>query len=130
MESLFLAGRLLYGGFFIMSGYAHFSNQKAVVGYAQSKGVPQSAILVPASGLMLLAGGLGVILGVGVLYALGLIALFLLVASVAIHNYWADTDPMTKMGNRINFYKNMALLGAALTLMAFPEPWPMSWLIN
>ena len=32
------------------------------------------------------------------------------------HNFWSVQDPQQKMGDQINFFKNMALLGAALML--------------
>jgi hypothetical protein len=42
------------------------------------------------------------------------------------HNYWADTDPQMRQANEIQFHKNLALLGAALMLLAIPEPWVLS----
>ena len=33
---------------------------------------------------------------------------------------------MAKMSERVNFTKNMALLGAALILLAVPQPWTVS----
>jgi len=35
-------------------------------------------------------------------------------------------DPQMKMGEVVNFTKNMALLGAILILMSYPVPWPYS----
>jgi hypothetical protein len=52
--------------------------------------------------------------------------LFLIPVSVTMHNYWADKDPQTRQTNEIQFHKNVALLGAALALLAIPEPWPLS----
>jgi len=42
------------------------------------------------------------------------------------HNYWADTDPNMKMANRINFMKNLGLLGASLAYLFVPMPWMWS----
>jgi len=64
MEYLFLLGRILLGGYFIKNGYNHLKNLNMLTGYAQSKGVPMPKIAVFVTGLMLLFGGLGILLGV------------------------------------------------------------------
>ena len=33
---------------------------------------------------------------------------------------------MQKMGDMVNFTKNMALIGCALMFLAIPQPWPYS----
>ena len=42
------------------------------------------------------------------------------------HQYWKDTDVMTRINNQVNFMKNIALLGGAWMLVMIPEPWVMS----
>jgi hypothetical protein len=42
------------------------------------------------------------------------------------HNFWKLEDPQLRMADKINFMKNMALLGAILMLLAIPSPWPLS----
>jgi uncharacterized membrane protein YphA (DoxX/SURF4 family) len=88
-----------------------------LAGYAKSKNVPYPKLAVLVSGLFLLLGGLGVLFWLYPTVALVLIAVFLLVVSFAMHNFWADKDDATRSANTINFSKNMALLGAALMLM-------------
>ena len=39
------------------------------------------------------------------------------------HVYWKMQDPSMKMTQKINFEKNMALLGAALMILAISTPW-------
>jgi hypothetical protein len=34
---------------------------------------------------------------------------------------------MQQINQRVNFQKNLALMGAALMLLAIPRPWPFSW---
>jgi len=126
MEILFLIGRILFGGFFIMNGLNHFMKNKMLAGYAASKGVPASSLLVYLSGLFILFGGLGILLGVYIQWAVALLVIFLLVVSFKIHNFWSIAEPAAKMSDMVNFTKNMALLGAALTLLAVPTPWPFS----
>ncbi|MBI4094964.1 MAG: DoxX family membrane protein [Candidatus Liptonbacteria bacterium] len=123
MELLFLIGRILYGGFFVMNGIRHIMNNDMLAGYASSKGIANAKFMVHFSGLFILLGGLGIALGVYIQYAVLLLAVFLLAVSFKMHAYWAVSDPMAKMGDQVNFMKNMALLGAALMMLMIPEPW-------
>jgi len=94
--------------------------------YARSKGVRGAAFWVVISGLLILLGGLGIVLGVYVQIALLLIIVFLFITSFVMHNFWAIADPQQKMVEMSNFMKNMALLGAALMLFLIPGPWILS----
>jgi|SRR3989338_4594125 len=123
MIYLFVLGRILLGGYFIKNAFNHFKNVGALSGYAQSKGVPMAKWSVLLTGAMLLLGGLGILLGVYIQYAVVLLAIFLTVTTFMMHKYWKESEPMAKMGEEINFYKNLALLGAVLILLAIPEPW-------
>lgn len=109
-----------------MSGYSHFKNLESYTGYAASKGVPMAKASVIVTGLMMLLGGLGILLGVYVVYSVTLLALFLLGTLIKMHRYWEVSEPMARMGERVNFYKNLGLLGAILMLLAIPVPWAMS----
>ena|SRR3990167_6016254 len=115
---IFLIGRVLFGGFFIMNGFNHFTKIKMMSGYAASKGVPMAGFMVALTGIMLFLGGLGIALGEYIAIALILIAVFLLVVSVKMHNFWAIQDPNQRMNEMINFTKNIALLGAVLMMLA------------
>ena len=126
MIYLFVLGRILLGGYFIKSGYGHFKNLDMLTGYAQSKGVPMPKFSVFATGLMLFLGGLGILLGVYIQLSVLLLSLFLLGTLIKMHNYWEVTDPMARMGESVNFYKNLGLLGAVLMLLAIPLPWVLA----
>ena len=126
MEYLFLLGRILLGGYFIKNGYNHLKNLNMLTGYAQSKGVPMPKIAVFVTGLMLLLGGLGIVLGIYIQLSVLLLVVFLLVTTFKMHQYWTMTDPMGRMGEHVNFYKNLGLLGAVLMLLAIPLPWVLS----
>lgn len=126
MEStIFMIGRLLLGGYFIYNGFNHFSNIVMISGYAQSKGVPSAKAAVAFSGLLLWIGGLSVLLGVYPSIGAIALTLFLLPVTFMMHAFWKIEDPMMKMGEKVNFLKNVALLGASLMLFALPQPWPI-----
>ena len=127
MEILFLIGRILFGGYFLMNAINHFMKPGIMKGYASSKGVPAPGLAVFVSGLFILVGGLGILCGVYVQWAVLALAIFLIPVTFMMHAYWKVQDPMAKMGEMVNFTKNLALLGAAIMLLSVPTPWPYSF---
>ncbi|OGH67502.1 MAG: DoxX family protein [Candidatus Magasanikbacteria bacterium RIFCSPHIGHO2_02_FULL_47_14] len=123
MDFLFLLGRVIYGGFFIMNGLSHVMKSDSMVGYAQSKGVKSPKMMIVFSGLLILLGGLGILLGVYIQISVLFIGLFLVIVSFKMHNFWKATDPQAKMMDMIQFNKNMALFGAGLMFLQIPQPW-------
>ena len=126
MDYLFLLGRLFYGGFFVLAGINHLRHLSMMAGYAGAHGVPAPKLAVIASGIIVGIGGLCVLLGCAPTLGIACIVIFLVPVTLIMHRFWADTDPQAKMGNLVNFQKNVALLGAALLLLFIPQPWPMS----
>ncbi len=126
MKALFLLGRAVLGGYFVYNGINHlFLSHDMLAGYAGSKGVPQPHLAVHGSGLMLVAGGLSLALGVKPKVGASLILAFLAGVSPTIHDFWNE-DGQQRMADTVNFLKNMALVGATLEIMSRPEPWPLS----
>jgi len=97
-----------------------------MVPYAAAKGVPAPEQAIQATGALLLAGGLSVMAGIKPRQGLLAIIAFLVPISLQMHRFWEETDPQKHQAEMINFMKNMALVGAALTMMQIPEPWPAS----
>ncbi len=112
-----LVGQVLFGGYFIYSGIRHFTEHKNFTAYSVSMKVPSPALAVYATGALLLLGGLGVILNMYTHIALWLLVIFLIPTTVMMHAFWKVTDPQMRMVNKINFFKNVALLGAVLWMM-------------
>ena len=126
MQILFLIGRVLLGGYFLISAFNHFTKTSMMAGYAASKGVPQPKLAILGSGLLLLVGGAGILLGAYVKLAVWALVIFLVPVSFKMHAFWSVADPNIKMMERINFMKNMALLGALLLILSIPTPWVFS----
>ncbi len=123
MEVLFLIGRIMFGGYFIKNAWGHFKNLEGMTGYATSKGVPSPREAVFIGGILLLLGGLGLMFGVAPEASLTFLLIFLVPVTFKMHAYWKVTDPNAKMGEQVNFYKNLALIGAILMLYAIETPW-------
>src|SRR3989304_6407870 len=123
METLFILGRVLFGGYFFIAGIKHFKHLNMMASYAGSKGVPMPKFGVAFTGLLILLGGAGIFTGIYVTWSLYLIILFLLLVTFKMHDYWNIKDPTLQMPQKLNFDKNIALIGAALIMLAMPLPW-------
>jgi len=125
-ETLFLAGRLLFGGLFAYNGVNHFRNFVPVREYCAYKHVPMPGAAAIVSGAWLIVSGSSVLVGFRPEVGLVLIVLFLLVVTPVMHDFWIIADPGQRLGEMVNFTKNAALMGAALMMLSLPRPWPYS----
>ena len=121
-----LAGRAIFGGYFVYNGINHFRNREMLAAYASSKKVPAADVAVVASGALMLAGGISLLTGMRPKWGAASVAGFLLGVSPTMHAYWNESDPQQRMNDTVNFMKNMALIGGALLAAGHPEPWPAS----
>ncbi|WP_067719752.1 DoxX family protein [Nocardia yamanashiensis] len=119
MDVLVLIGRVLFVLLFLSSGFGHIAQADAMAQYAKFKGVPMPKPAVLASGVLLIAGGLSVLLGVWADLGALLLFVFLLPTAFLMHAFWKETDPQAKQTEMIQFNKDLALAGAALMLFAF-----------
>lgn len=111
-------GRILFGGFFIYSGYNHLTKLPMMAGYSQSKGVPAAKPAVAITGVLLLIGGISTLFNFYPVVGLIALLVFLVPVTFIMHAYWKVEDPMAKMGESVNFRKNLALIGGTLILLA------------
>lgn len=115
----FLVGRLIFGGYFVAASLRHLITQRTeMIGYAKMKKVPMADVAVPGTGILLLLGGAGIIFWVFVPWAILALLVFLVPTSFMMHAYWKESDANMKTGDRINFWKNMALVGALLMFLS------------
>ena len=125
-----LVGRVVFSFFFIYSGFNHLTKLSMYAQYAAASGVPAPTVLTALSGLMLLAGGLSILLGVQVRWGSLLIAAFLVPAAFMVHKFWGIADPMMAANQGAHFWKNIALAGACLMFFGlaalYPGRWPYS----
>ncbi|ELY73990.1 DoxX family protein [Natrinema pallidum] len=118
-----LVGRLLFGGLLVYQGLNHFAATDTMVGYAEAKGVPAARFGVVASGVMLVLGGVGIVLGVYPVIAAGMLAVFFVLVTPFMHDFWAVPEEQ-QQDELIHFMKNVELLGTALLVFVLAgEPW-------
>jgi putative oxidoreductase len=118
MATLFLIGRIIFGGYFVYNAYNHFKNQSGLTHYARMKGVPSASAGVFISGVLMLLGGLAIMFNRFPLLGMWLLVVFLIPTTFIMHAFWKEQDPQARMGEHINFMKNIALLGGLFMLIA------------
>ena len=126
MRVPFLLGRLLFGGYFVMSGINHFMKTRELSQYAGAKKVPRPDLAVKVTGAALIAGGTSILLGIKPKLGSAAIIGCLTGVSPVMHDFWKHEDPQQRMNEVVNFTKNLALAGAATALIGVEEPWPAS----
>jgi uncharacterized membrane protein YphA (DoxX/SURF4 family) len=126
MDILFFVGRILLGGYFIIQAYNHLVKSDQLAAYASHKGVPNAKIAVIGSGLLLLLGGYCILAGVRITLGVAALTLFLIPVTFKMHSFWKETGD-ARMADKVQFMKNMAILGAIWMITMIPTPWIMSW---
>jgi putative oxidoreductase len=124
MDVVFLIGRILFALLFVSSALqVHLFGEGRRQGteYARQSGAPAPELLVPLSGLAILAGGLMVAFGIWADLGALLIAGFLIGITPIMHAFWKIEDPEMQGLQSAMFFKNVALLGAAVIVF---------WLFN
>ncbi|MFW6723172.1 DoxX family protein [Streptomyces aculeolatus] len=119
MDVLVLIGRILFVPLFLSSAVGHLTQTKQMGQYAAAKGVPAAGPATAGSGVLLLAGGISVLLGVWADLGALLLVVFLVPTALLMHAFWKEEDAQAKQTEMIHFNKNIALAGAALMLFAF-----------
>ncbi len=122
----FIIGRIIVGIYYAYSGIEHFILLHPMSQYAAAKGVPIPELAVAFTGILLLIGGISILLGVYPWVGVLSLIIFFVPVTFIMHAFWKVQDPTVRMGEMINFMKNMGLMGSALIFLAIPEPWKMS----
>ena len=113
-DFVLLCGRILLGWIFVRSGYGKIFD---IAGYAASfpgRGIPVwlAWVAVPAE----FFGGIALVLGIATRYVVGVMLIFMLVATFTSHAYWNFTDVAQRRIQDSAFWKNIAIIGGFLFL--------------
>ena len=109
-------GRLLYSGILAYMAIDGFENNDKRVEVARAKGVPMPELLVPFVTGMLFVANLGILFWRAPRASAGALVVFFLGTTPAIHDFWT-MEGAERQENKINFLKNVALLGGAIVLL-------------
>ena len=111
-----LLGRVLYSGILAYMAVDGFQNNDKRVEIARERGVPLPEVAVPAVTGMLLVANLGILLWKFPRASAWALIVFFLGTSPGIHHFWR-MEGEERQANKINFLKNVALLGGAILLL-------------
>ncbi|MDP4504159.1 DoxX family protein [Nonomuraea turcica] len=120
MDIAFRLACIAIGLPFVWLGYEAVTAPGARVAMAAKLRIPHPEIAVRFNGVAMVAGGIGV--ATGVLWqaaAVGLV-ISLIPTTLAGHAFWAETDPQARKANRIQFLKNLGLMGGLLAVALAP----------
>lgn len=118
MNAVMLIGRILIALMLVTGGLNHFRKLEAMTGYATFKKVPVAKASVAISGLLLLAGGISVILGIYADLGALVLAIVLIAMAIKMHDFWTQSDAQTKQAEMASFFKNISMAGGALFIFA------------
>ena len=120
MAIVSILGRLLLCAIFLMSAVGNkIPKFEQVVGYMESKGVPQAKYALMAAIAFLIIGSLSVIVGFRARFGAFLLALFLIPTTYYFHNPAAHpAESPEAQAEMIQLMKNAGLFGAMLFIIA------------
>lgn len=116
MPITLLAARILFATIFVLAAPRHFTAE--AISHAADLGVPWPRLAVPLSGVIALAGGLGVLLGYQTSWSALALIVFLVPVTLGMHAFWRIADPTQLHIQLAMFMKNVALIGGALAIAA------------
>jgi len=113
-----LVGRILIVAIFLFSGINKIKNFEGTAGYMKSNGMnSMTDFLLVGAIICLILGSILVLSGYQSKLGAGLLLLFLLPATFIFHDFWSFPEAEQGM-QRIQFFKNLALAGGLLLLVA------------
>jgi uncharacterized membrane protein YphA (DoxX/SURF4 family) len=117
MDVVFLAGRILFVAVFVLSGVqVHLIGRAGAIEYARSYGAPAPELMVPLSGVAIIAGGLSVALGIWADLGALILAGAALGFALFMHAFWKEQDEQAMQNQFAHFLKNVAMAGGALVI--------------
>ena len=112
-------GRVLLVALFLLSGFSKIPDFAGTVAYIASKDLPLPALGAAIAIVVEVGVALLVLVGWRARAAALVLAAFSIVTGVLLHAYWADADAAARMGDFINFWKNVSIAGGFLMVFAF-----------
>jgi putative oxidoreductase len=116
-DPILLIGRVALGAIFLQSGFGKLTNLGGFTAGLEERGVPMASILGPVGAAVEFFAGLAVLIGAWTPLAAILLVGFTVVATLIAHRYW-DVPDSERMMQRIQFMKNLSIVGGLLVLVA------------
>lgn len=111
-----LVGRVLLALIFIFAGFGKITGFDGTVGYIEAYDVPMAQLAAIVAIVVELGGGIMIAVGWKARWAAAALFIFVLIASVIFHAFWAVEASQVRLQN-IMFMKNIAIMGGMLYIM-------------
>ncbi|MBP6014772.1 MAG: DoxX family protein [Alphaproteobacteria bacterium] len=114
-------GRVILGLYFLAAGAGKISSPVPVdqIAHMTAQGIPSAEIMFVLAGACETIAGICMIIGLQVRLVAALLAAFCVLASVALHAFWAAPEGHEKLVQMIMFMKNIATMGGLLAYVGF-----------
>ncbi|WP_294332837.1 DoxX family protein [uncultured Sphingomonas sp.] len=112
-SALPLVGRIGIAAIFLLSGLSKLAAPAATIGYIASSGLPLPQLGFAIALLVELGGSIALILGYRTRIVAAILAAFSVATALAFHAALGDQNQF------INFFKNIAMAGGLLQIVAF-----------
>ena len=113
-----IAGRILLGGVFVRGGLTHFSALTPMSEAMRARGVPLARTTLIVGTLWQIVFGVLLMIGVFPALAALALALFLVLATIMMLNFWDHPPGPEREALVRGFASNVAILGGLLTAAA------------
>jgi len=108
-----ILGRVLISAIFIQAGLSKLTAVSGTIGYIEAAGLPLAPVALAVAVALEVVGGIALIVGFKTRWVAAALALFSVVTAFAFHGNIADQNQF------IHFFKNIAIAGGLLQLVAF-----------
>jgi putative oxidoreductase len=108
-----LVGRVLISAIFLLSGISKITAPAAMIGYISSAGLPLPQVGLAIAIVVEVAGSIALVAGFHTRLTAAILAVFTVATALAFHNNLGDQSQF------INFFKNIAMTGGLLQVVAF-----------
>ena len=111
-------GRICLSGIFVIAGAEAFNAPGPRTGKVEGAGIPQPELAVKVNGATMVLGGILLALGIAPRAAAGALIGTMIPTTLVGHAFWEEEDPKAHSMQRVQFLKNLGLVGGLLWIIA------------
>lgn len=112
-----LAGRLLLGVIFLVSGIHKFQDTESVAKYMAAEGMTMVPFFLYSAALLEIVASLALMIGWKTRWAALALVLFMIPTTLLFHHFW-NVEGAMQFIQKAMFFKNLAIIGGLLTVVA------------
>ncbi|MDQ6906865.1 MAG: DoxX family protein [Chloroflexota bacterium] len=111
-------GRVCLSGIFVIAGAEAFKAPGPRTQMVEGAGIPQSELAVKVNGATMVIGGILLALGIAPKAAAGALIGSMIPTTLVGHAFWNEKEPKALAMQRVQFLKNLGLVGGLLWIIA------------